>query len=129
MAIARPTQPLRERRHLAEWRHGRDRRGGEMSTTTSFRGLPAPGATCSRMRVLVATDLSAAADAALAMGAVLASTPGGALAAVHVLPAFHAASILDDRTTLAVRDRVDRVAGHVPELFVEEGSAVGEILK
>jgi nucleotide-binding universal stress UspA family protein len=81
------------------------------------------------MRVLVATDLSAAADVALAMGASLASTPGGALAAIHVLPAFHTISILDERATLAVREHVDRAAGRVPELFVEEGSAVAEILK
>jgi len=81
------------------------------------------------MRVLVATDLSAAADVALATAASLASAPGGALAAIHILPSFPSLSILDERTRLAVRDHVDRVAGHVPELFVEEGSAVGEILK
>lgn len=81
------------------------------------------------MRVLIATDLSDAADAALREGAALAAAKDDALAVVHVLPPLHPVSVLDERVTMTVRDRVARAIQRPHELFVEVGAAHGEILK
>jgi hypothetical protein len=90
------------------------------------------------MRVLVATDLSPAADIALREGAALAA-PGGALAVVHALapltefwlPNFagHLAKITE-RASESLTQRVRSVLGPQPvELFVEDDVDYAAIIK
>lgn len=100
------------------------------------------------MRVLVATDLSAAADEALRHGSALArAVPGSALAVCHVLPSLHAVRPLfphlavkesQDLMDLPVRagatvtSRVEAVTGRARdeyELFVDEGVDYAEIVR
>jgi nucleotide-binding universal stress UspA family protein len=83
------------------------------------------------MRVLVATDLSDAADVALREGAAMASTAGDALAVVHALPALPFLKMwlpqfAEDRATVAtraadaVKARTRSVLGdRATEVFVE----------
>ena len=84
------------------------------------------------MRVLVATDLSEAADGAIREGAALASTPADALCVVHVppLPRFvddYFPARAEDRMAVlakaraALQERVRRVCPREAELFVEDG--------
>jgi nucleotide-binding universal stress UspA family protein len=95
------------------------------------------------MRVLVATDLSAAADEAVRQAAAMAGT-AGTLAAVHVLPVLQAVSMLfpqtHEREALdeaqvtarvadAVSERVARIAGRDAETFVEQGIDYAEIAR
>jgi nucleotide-binding universal stress UspA family protein len=101
------------------------------------------GATPSGMRVLVATDLSKAADEALKQAAALAGT-SGALCAIHVLPSLQAVSMLfpqrhaqdaldvvkiTAQATEAVRERVRRVCEGDAELYVAEGTDYAEIVR
>jgi nucleotide-binding universal stress UspA family protein len=90
------------------------------------------------MRVLVATDLSPAADVALHEGAALAA-PGGALAVVHALPplldfwlpnyAGHLAKS-SARASEALTQRVRSVLGSLPvELFVEDDVDYAAIIR
>lgn len=83
------------------------------------------------MRVLVATDLSDAADVALREGAAMTSKPEDALAVVHALPPLPLLKMwlpqfADDRAAIAARaadavtERTRRVLGdRAPEVFVE----------
>ena len=91
-------------------------------------------------RVLVATDLSDAADLALREGAALAATPDDSLAVVHVLPALPFLDMWlpqraeDDakiaaRASEAVRERTRRVVGDRAEVFVDDGVDYAAIIK
>ena len=100
-------------------------------------------ATPRAMRVLVATDLSRAADEALRQAAALAGA-NGALCVVHVLPSLQAVSMLfpqrhaqdaldvleiTAQATEAVRERVRRVCEREAELAVAEGTDYAEIVR
>jgi nucleotide-binding universal stress UspA family protein len=95
------------------------------------------------MRILVATDLSQAADEALRQGAALVG-PGGALGVLHVLPSLQAVSMLFPQrhagdalevgrivaqASEAVGARVARECGRDAELFVQEGVDYAEIVR
>jgi nucleotide-binding universal stress UspA family protein len=95
------------------------------------------------MRVLVATDLTAAGDETIRQAAMLAGTTD-ALAAVHVVPFLqpvsalfpqtHAQEALDEsqvtiRLMDAVRARIARVVGRDAQAFVEQGTHDAEILR
>lgn len=92
------------------------------------------------MRVLVATDLSDAADVALREGAALASNPQDVLAVVHVLPPLPfikmwSPDVVDGvernavRASEAVRRRSIAVTGGRAEVFVEDGVDYAAIVK
>ncbi|MGA2449103.1 MAG: universal stress protein [Polyangiaceae bacterium] len=95
------------------------------------------------MRVLVATDLSAAADEAIRQGAAIAGTDG-AMAAVHVVPflqdvsmlfpQLHAREVLAEsqitaRVADVVTERVTRIAERAAEIFIEQGTDYAEIVR
>jgi nucleotide-binding universal stress UspA family protein len=96
------------------------------------------------MRVLVATDLSRAADEAVRQAAAMAGT-SGALAAIHVLPTTlqavsmlfpqrHAQDALDvaqliTRVKDTLKERVAAVSGRDAETFVPEGTDYAEIVR
>jgi nucleotide-binding universal stress UspA family protein len=95
------------------------------------------------MRVLVATDLSKAADEAIKQAAELAGS-SGTLAAVHVLPSLqsvsmlfpqkHAEEVVDlgaviSRVSETLRERITQVAAHDADIFVEQGSDYAEIVR
>lgn len=96
------------------------------------------------MRVLVATDLSDAADLALHRGMELTRSPGDTLAAIHVLPpipresmffpardqllAQKADAVFSHRNA-AVHERVRRIAPTTTEVFVEEGVDYATIVR
>jgi nucleotide-binding universal stress UspA family protein len=92
------------------------------------------------LRVLAATDLSDAADVALHEAAAMASTPKGALAVAHVLPAPPFIEMwaphlgggdakIADRASEAVRARVRSVVGAEAEVFVEDGVEYAAIIR
>jgi nucleotide-binding universal stress UspA family protein len=80
------------------------------------------------MRILVATDLSEAADAALLDGTSRASARD-ALGVVHVLPPALAKSPPNERRIAAIRQRIGRVVERPHEVFVEAGWAHAEIVR
>ena len=94
------------------------------------------------MRVLVATDLSEAADVALRDGSRLASGPESALAAVHVLPpqpfidawlpnlGADGAKILAARAEKKVHERLGSVVGARPaEVFIDDDVDYAAIIR
>jgi nucleotide-binding universal stress UspA family protein len=95
------------------------------------------------MRVLVATDLSAAGDEAIRQASKLVGADG-ALAAVHVLPYLQAVSTLfpqahaeeavnesqiTERVANAVGERVAAIAKREAEIFVDQGTDYAEIVR
>jgi nucleotide-binding universal stress UspA family protein len=91
------------------------------------------------MRVLVATDLSDAADTAIREGAKLASTPADAFGIVHVplpprLIEDYFPARAEDRTAMlarafaALQERAHRACERQAELFVEDGVDYVEIV-
>lgn len=92
------------------------------------------------MRVLVATDLSDAASVALREGAALASTPEGALAAVHVLPPLPfiklwLPNLAEEPATIAARasktvgEWMRGVVENRTEVFIEDGVDYAAIIR
>jgi nucleotide-binding universal stress UspA family protein len=92
------------------------------------------------MRVLVATDLSEAANHALCEGAALASSPQDAIAAVYVLPPLPFTKMWlprpDDeiaritaRASEAVQERVHDVIGDQAEVFIEDENDYSAIIR
>ncbi len=92
------------------------------------------------MRVLVATDLSDAADVALREGAALASAPGAALAVIHVVPELpflqswpsrpgDEEAKIAARAIETTRARTHKVVGERAEVFVELGVDYAAIIK
>ncbi len=92
------------------------------------------------MRVLVATDLSDAADVALREGAALAPTPKDAIAIIHALPPLpiirqwlpllgEDAAKLPARAAQAVRERMRGVVGDQAEVFIEHAVDYPAILR
>ena len=92
------------------------------------------------MRVLIATDLSDAADVALHDAAAMASTPADTLAVIHVLPeppfvgALYPDPALDRDKVIArarerLRERVRHVCGRDAEIFAEDGIDYAAIVK
>jgi nucleotide-binding universal stress UspA family protein len=95
------------------------------------------------MRVLVATDLSPAADVALAAGAAEAASRADVLGFVNALPMPEYAAVfsaheaafakrraeLKARTTAAIRERVRHAGLGDAEVFVDEGRAAATILR
>ncbi len=92
------------------------------------------------MRVLVATDLSDAADVALREGAALAPTPQDAFAVIHALPPLalikqwlpllgEDAAKLPARAAQAVRARMHNVVGDRAEVFIEQAFDYPAILR
>lgn len=92
------------------------------------------------MRVLVATDLSDAADVALRQGCAMASGPADALAVVHVVPPPrlldpYLPSRAEDRTEVraragaAVEGRLRRVCERRAEIFIEDGPEYAELVR
>jgi nucleotide-binding universal stress UspA family protein len=92
--------------------------------------------------VLIATDLSEAADIAVREGAAMADRPADALAVVHVIPSMvregyfstrddqreAQAKQVVERATRALRDRV-KAAAPQAELFVDEGRDYASIVR
>lgn len=91
-------------------------------------------------RVLVATDLSDAADLALREGAALAATPGDSLAVVHARPDLpflerwlplrsEDEAKVAGLASEAARERTRRVVGDRAEIFVDDGVDYAAIIK
>jgi nucleotide-binding universal stress UspA family protein len=91
-------------------------------------------------RVLVATDLSDAADLALREGAALAASPDDSLAVVHARPAepffdtwlpqrAEVDAKIAARASEAVRERTRRVVGDRAEVFVDDDVDYAAIIK
>ena len=73
------------------------------------------------MRWMVATDLSRAADAALAQAYELASTCGGTVTLVHAIPTSHVgdADAVREEAERAVRSHANALTGGVDEIACE----------
>ncbi|HTQ06008.1 MAG TPA: universal stress protein [Polyangiaceae bacterium] len=94
------------------------------------------------MRVLVATDLSAAADIALRQGSALIHSPSDAFAVVHVLPVEYVdfiytdPQVLSDRTaervkdaTSVVHERTATLTARPDAIFVDEGTDYAAVIR
>ncbi len=104
-------------------------------------GLPSTDRHCPRMhrRILIATDLSEASEAALDAGVALAKRDGAALAACHVVPDLGRSNMLfpqaNEAVTLALADLerraqealAARVEAHTGPAPTAGGSSTGEV--